>query len=247
MLEKNSRGYVLGIDYPGQPNEHIHFIFPVADATVQKVEQFINNKGVKNFIKHLKETNTDLIHGFRYKLVENSEEDKMRIIGYCSKDSIKYTCGLTQEYISKCINLHWTHKRLDSKTKIEGKSVKSLKPNEVIVYMEDFCNNNQIEYDDPYIFTHMKKQRISFVNVSRPQREILKNEFILMNKDKVNDFTYNFAESVSKRDEEIDSYFYKQQYLKFIKTLMEADKDERHGIIEATYVASFAPSGIPLI
>eukprot|EP01049_Picozoa_sp_SAG25_P012633 SAG25_NODE_1754_length_2392_cov_1.389446_1_plen_235_part_10 len=201
-LTKQNKGYLLGIDYPGQPNEHIHFVFPIGEPTVQKVEQFINNTGIKKLIQNLKNTNTDKIHGFKYILVKDTEEDVMRTIGYCAKESIKYTNGFTQEHVSKCVNLFWTYKNLDSKIKINTKSIKTLKPNEVLTYMEEFVIEHKLDYADPYIMTKMKEARISFVQVSRPQREIIKNEFILMNKEKIPDFVYNVAKHSSNKDED---------------------------------------------
>ncbi len=242
-LDKQNKGYVLGIDYPGQPNEHIHFVFPIGEPTVQKVEQFINNTGIKKLIQNLKNTNTDKIHGFKYILVKDTEEDAMRTIGYCAKESIKYTNGFTQEHIAKCINLHWTYKKIDSKKKINTKSIKTLKPNEVLTYMEEFVIENKLDYSDPYIMTKMKESRISFVQVSRPQREILKNEFILMNKDKVEPYKYNFAKRISEKDEEEDSYLFKEQYLNLIKKLMESNPAERGLIIETAYINNFTPEG----
>jgi len=243
-MENNRKEYVLGIDNPGKPNEHIHMIFPITGDTTQKVEQFILNTGIKKLIENLKSTNTEAKHAFNYKLVKNTEEDKMRTIGYCAKDSIKYSNIYSQEYIAKCINLHWVYKKLDNKKKITGNgSIKTLKPNEVLTYMEDFVERNHLDYNDPHIIRKMKEERLSFVNVSRPQREIIREEFILMNKDKVHPHTYNFTKNICDKDVENEVQFWKHEFTDFIRRLMEKSEAERGFLIETAYLTHFDANG----
>lgn len=240
--------YVLSIESENQPEEHIHLLFRGSQSMndSSKVRQRIESKSLKSFIKNrLPETMTEHKCAFDYRIVGDSEEDYLKITGYVAKEKVKQSKGYSQEYITRCIQFYYDTQKLSiiEGSKQKDRRIKTLKPNEVLTYMEDFCDKNGISYNDPYIFTKMKCARISFVQVSRPQRETLRQEFVLMNKDKVGEFQYNYATKKSNEDEDQDTSFQQQEYLNFIRRLFEANDEQRGSIIAATYMCHFTESG----
>ena len=224
---KNIKQFIFVREKKGKPEEHIHLLF--TSDTIKdkdKIKQKIENKGIKSFIKNrIKDSNTDYKHAFDYLLVENTEEKHMYYVGYvCKEEDCKpITDSFSQEYITKCVEYYNTVKRNQS-SKIDN-SWKHLKPNEIHSYMEHYSKELNISLDDPSLIVEMKSKKISFNQITQKQLRITKDELVIANKDKVNEFIYNVSVNSAKEEDNQDGFYYKMKYLEMIQGMKDISMD----------------------
>lgn len=220
--------YIFVREKKGKPEEHIHLLFgseSICDK--DKIKQKIENKAIKLFIKNrIKDSNTDYKHAFDYLLVENTEEQHMYYVGYVCKetDCKPITLSYSQEYITTCVEYYNSVKRNETQ-KIDN-SWKHLKPNELHCYMEHYSKELNIPLDDPKLVLEMKSNKISFNQITSKQMRITKDELIIANKDKVNEFSYNVSVNSAKEDDNQDGFYYKMKYYEMLESMKDISKED---------------------
>lgn len=230
-LISKQKQFVMTIEKPQTPGEHIHFLFSLNGDTLQKVQARIENKAIKIFIENrLPQTMTVYKDAFNYQLVKNTPEDLMYITGYVYKDgySLKET-GFSQEYVTKSIEFY--HSTIRNKAKVEPKhGWKVLGLRNAHAEIEHFAKQNKLDIADKYLYLRMKEQRISFCQISKKQQDIIHDELIVANKP-----DNEFALALAKRNiiEGEENSYYKELYQKLITDLTNAaDMNDMRGKIE---------------
>lgn len=208
--------YIFVREKKGKPEEHIHLLFGSESICEKdKIKQKIENKAIKSFIKNrIKDSNTDYKHAFDYLLVENTEDQHMYYVGYVCKetDCKPITLSYTQEYITTCVEYYNSVKRNESQ-KIDN-SWKHLKPNELHCYMEHYSVKEKLDIDNPKLIVAMKKNKVSFNQITERQMRITKQELVLAHEKDVSPYSYQAAYNDAIHDiHEDDWTYWKEQAL----------------------------------
>lgn len=219
--------YIFVREKKGKPEEHIHLLLVGDYKDNSKIKQKIENKSIKSFIStHIKTSNTEYKHAFDYLLIPKTQEDHMYYVGYVCKEEDCYpnTLGFTQEYITTCVKYYHTVER-NKASKIDN-SWKHLKPNEIHSYMEHYSEKLKISIDDPSLIVEMKKHKISFNQITYRQLRISKDELVIANEDKVDNFSYNCAVHSAQEQENQDGFYYKMKYVEMLEAIKGIDKSD---------------------
>lgn len=171
--------YVYSIEKDNSPDRHIHCLFNLTTAMKDrsKIDQKFNNKFMKDFKKSLGLKQTDWSHAYQSKIVENSLEDFLKVLGYCIKDddvTRRRVQNIPTNYLTQGIKFHVSTARIE-KTH-HGNDWKAVKPQNVHALVEHFSKENDIDVTETALIPAMVKAKHTFVQISSPQLKLALTE-----------------------------------------------------------------------
>lgn len=167
--------YAYSIEEDNTPNRHIHAIFNLTSAMKDKskIDQKFTNKYVKEFKKSLGIKQTDWTHAYDSKLVENTKEDFLKILGYCIKDdnvTRRRVKNIPTNFLTQGIKFHVSTARIESCR--HKNDWKAIKPQNIHVFLEDFCEKNNIDVNDTGLIPMMVKSKHTFNQITSKQLKL---------------------------------------------------------------------------
>lgn len=171
--------YVYSIEKDNTPDRHIHCLFNLTSAMKDKskIDQKFTNKFMKDFKKSLGLKQTDWSHAYQSKMVENSFEDFLKVLGYCIKDddvTRRRVQNIPTNYLTQGIKFHVSTARIE-KTHHEN-DWKAIKPQNVHALVDHFSKENDIDVIDTAIIPAMVKAKHTFVQIAPQQLKLALTE-----------------------------------------------------------------------
>ena len=241
-LLKKSEKYLLGIDKKNTLEQHFHLIISLPDsADITNLRQKFNSKQFKNFYKKIKDEQLSTYIDSKFqngaleiKLVENTKEDHMKILGYCAKEHIHSSSEYTEVEITDAIKYHFATQRMDNSKPIED-NWKVLNTKNIYAYLEHFSKQENIKFSDPTFPLHLAKNRIGMVNISDKQMNKVISELIIANDELSDDddkFKLNYYEGVLQESSHLyykELHYKYQQLLAFVESRVDDIPQQFYG------------------
>lgn len=216
-IKSKSTKFTYSIECPNTLFKHIHILAETKAKDKNAFHQLFNKKNFKLFQDSLKHKQTNKNHAFDDRLVKDTPDDLMKVIGYVNKadDSIKHYEGFTNEQILQGVKYYYTHQHLEKKAEINNsKDWTILTTKNAHVHIEKYAKDNNYNWDDFMVENHIKiamiKDRYTFSNFSRKTQSQIFNEIIIANtKEKNSSFHHNEEMKIHIVDEQISNDIYK--------------------------------------
>lgn len=157
--------YAYSIEEDDSPNRHIHALFNLTSAMKDrsKIDQKFNNKYMKDFKKSLGIKQTKWTAAYDSKMVENSKEDFLKVLGYCIKDdnvTRRHIKNIPNNFLTQGIKFHVsTARNVDDAVKND---IKIITSKNFHVSCEQFAKKNNMTVHDWELIPKMTHQRHSF-------------------------------------------------------------------------------------
>lgn len=157
--------YAYSIEEDNTPNRHIHCIFNLTSSMKDKskIDQKFNNKFMKDFKKSLPLKQTQWAVAYDSKLIENTKEDFLKVLGYCIKDdnvSRRRIKNIPTNFLTQGIKFHVsTARNEDNAVKND---IKIITSKNFHVSCEQFAEKNNMTVHDWELIPKMTHQRHSF-------------------------------------------------------------------------------------
>lgn len=189
--------YVYSIEEDNTPNRHIHTLFNLTSAMKDrsKIDQKFNNKFMKEFKKSLGMKQTEWVAAYDSKMIENTKEDFLKVLGYCIKDdnvTRRRVKNIPTTFLTQGIKFHLTTAR------IEGSAAKNdwkaIKPQNIHIFLEQFCEKNNIDVTDTQLVPMMVKDKHTFNQITSKQ---LKLSIAELKYQKINDEEQSFEDLIT--------------------------------------------------
>ena len=218
ILKKNEN-YLLGIDSKNTLEQHFHLIISLPDsADITNLRQKFNSKTFKQLYKKIKDEQLSTYIDPKFtkgalemKLVEKTVEDHMKTLGYCAKEGNFTSKGYSEDEITQAIKYHYATERIDKSQPLEN-NWRILSTKNAHAYLEKFSKDNSIEYADPMFPIELAKNKISMINISRKQQEILYAELSIAEDKDDNQFGKNYYHAILQEENPL---YYHDLFLKY--------------------------------
>jgi hypothetical protein len=143
------------------------------------------------------------------KLVENTLDDEMKILGYCAKEHILRSEGYTEDEITQAIQYHHKTQRIDHSKPLEQNWKLPTQKNAIAIY-EDYSKTQNIPVSSPDFFIHATKDGICHMNIPTNARKIMRASLIVRNEPDLPESTREFYEK--QLTEEDNDYYSSYEY-----------------------------------
>lgn len=173
LISLKSETYRWTIEKDNTPDKHIHIFFSHDKKDKSKIEQMIMTKIMKEFKSSLNETQWK--YAFDLKLVENTQDDKMKCLGYVSKDinTRNETKNISQEIMTQSCDFYFAHRRIKNATSNDWIAINTKNIHNKI---ESFCKKESIDVNDPGLIPLMVSSKHTFCQISLQQRKMALTE-----------------------------------------------------------------------
>lgn len=178
---KSHSEYVYSVENDGMLTKHIHAVmlgkYADKDKFFQKWNKTNGLVGFKTMCK--KFTNTDE-NGFDTKLVPDTDNDKLHVIGYTCKEITEGRghYNMTEDLITKSLEFYHAHKRIKAKEK-SSKDWTLITTKNVYAHIEDYIEKNEIKLPDPLLTTKLSSDRYGLCNITSRQIRLVQAEIHL--------------------------------------------------------------------
>lgn len=167
--------YAYSIEEDNSPNRHIHSIFNLTSSMKDrsKIDQKFNNKYMKDFKKSLGIKQTQWTAAYDSKMVENSLEDFLKVLGYCIKDdnvTRRRVKNIPINFLTQGIKFHVSTARIENS--VVKNDWKAIKPQNIHIFLEDFCEKNNIDVSDTELVPKMVKSKHTFNQITSKQLKL---------------------------------------------------------------------------
>ena len=170
-------------DTPTSISKHIHILmgFEKTKSKNNPVTQFFNAKVFKDFKNMLKNKQTNEPVGFDDRIVADTEEDFLKVLGYVLKETqvIRKCSTFPLERVSQAIDYYYQCDHIDkAQPKKQGWTLVTTK--NIHVLMEKYVEDNDLDWSEFMIHSKiiemMKKDHYTFVQITMKQLKIVCNE-----------------------------------------------------------------------
>lgn len=171
--------FAYSIEKDDTPDRHIHCIFNLTPAMKDrsKIDQKFSNKFMKDFIKSLKMKQTQWVHAYKSKMVENSLEDFLKILGYCIKDDDcrrRQIKNIPTNFLTQGIKFHVSTARIEQSC--SKNDWKPITPKNVHALIEHFSEQQNIDVTETELIPAMVASKHTFVQITSPQLKLALSE-----------------------------------------------------------------------
>jgi hypothetical protein len=166
--------FLLGEENVGTPERHYHLIFNVPDsADLTNIEARFDTKPFKSFKTRIKNENysTQWSNCFFPEIVGNTDHDYTYTLGYCAKENVYQTKGLTDDEITKAVKYYHLTKRNEA-SKGPPLSWKILTIKNSHSYIEWFADKHSLDLADPYLKLKLKQEKIHLDMTPKKRNEV---------------------------------------------------------------------------
>jgi len=175
MISLKSKFVGFSTEKHGTPDQHIHYIFTLPpDGETQKLKARIFVKSINDFKKYLKREgkltviNDNNTQALNYKYVKNTNEDKLKTIGYVFKDnSPSRHTPFPEDFITQAVKFYYANRKID---KSEVKSDwHLLTPKNVYTKLPHICKENNIDCYGPNLLANLSYSKVGIANITPKQ------------------------------------------------------------------------------
>lgn len=166
FIERFSK-FSWSIEKDNTINKHLHLIVYNEDPDPKSnfYKKFKTFK-FKPFFDKLKNLQTDPNIFLNCKKVKETQEDLQKVLGYVNKDHAtrRDKKGFTDGEILSAVEYYYTTEHLDKQTVKDGWTLITSK--NIHPLIEQYCQDNNLSVDHPYLKIKMTRDKYSFINVS---------------------------------------------------------------------------------
>ncbi len=228
LISLKSDTYRWTIEKDNTPDKHIHIFFSHNKKDKSKIEQMIMSKSIKQFKSSLNQTNWK--YAFDLKLVANTLDDKLKTLGYVSKDiNLRNdTKNISQDIMTKSCDFYFTHRRIENAT---DNDIKIITSKNFHIKCEQYAKDNNMSVTDYHLIARMTFDRHSF-QISNKDQEKYLAELKFMNAPEYNQNCLEWA-IINRFQKETEEH----ELLNYIKYLVRLIK--KAGVTYETYHSSY--------
>ena len=107
--------------------------------------------GLKDFKKSMSNTQTTCIHGFNTQIVSESDEDKLKVLGYVLKEqTTRQESNIENQRQLDAVNYYFAHMRIKARDPLK-KDWTLLKATNFHTLIEDYLDKNEIKLNDIHL------------------------------------------------------------------------------------------------
>lgn len=179
FIYKHSQ-YAYSIEKDNTPQRHIHAFMEGNYKDMSKFYQSWNKtNGLKDFKKSMSNTQTTCIHGFNTQIVSESDEDKLKVLGYVLKEqTTRQESNIENQRQLDAVNYYFAHMRIKARDPLK-KDWTLLKATNFHTLIEDYLDKNQLKLNDKHLRKRLAKDRYSYGTLSSKQVELFLAEIAL--------------------------------------------------------------------
>lgn len=199
MCDKSIK-YVMSYEKQNTIDSHFHIIifFENVSFDITNLRSKFNTKSWKNWYSQLKDKHTLIKPKFdegalQLKLVEKSQEDYLKVIGYVCKENVYKSKGFDEIEITKAVKFYHLQERQPTG---QDSSWRIITTKTAHAVLEEFSKKNNIDFDDDLFLYHLAKNKISTVQLSANQLGRVMTELQIAN----NTSKHLFEENILKEE-----------------------------------------------
>lgn len=177
LISSKSKYCGFSTEKEGTTDRHIHYIFSCPDSCsdISKVKARVFVKPIKQFQKYLKDSakltiiNDNNTQALNYKYVKDTNEDKMKTIGYCFKDnsSNRSTETFSEDFITQCVKFYYANRKID-KSKVST-DWDLITPKNVYTKLPQVSKEKNIDLYGHNLLYSLSKSKVGIANISPKQ------------------------------------------------------------------------------
>lgn len=221
MCEKSIK-YVISYEKQNTIDSHFHILifFENVKFDITNLRSKFNTKSWKNWYLQIKEKHTVITPKFdegalQLKLVEKTQEDYLKTLGYICKDNVYRSKQYDEQEITDAVKFYHIQSRKPPEV---DNSWKILTTKTAHATIEQFCQKNEISLDDKTLPLQLAQNKISMINISEKQQDKLFTELCIGNSDYTNEFSEeyhkcNILEQTKWKGDSNYELFYRQKQL----------------------------------
>lgn len=174
---KSHNEYAYSIENDGTLHRHIHAVIQGDYKDKDKFfQKFNKSNGLKDFKTHCKNyTNTDH-NGFDTKLIPDTKEDFLHVLGYTLKEAQdRADNNMKEAIVVEALEYYFAHRRVKAKES-KKKDWTILTSKNSHAYIEEFIDENKIQLPDRFLGLKMTQDRYTFANMSEKQCRLIQDE-----------------------------------------------------------------------